>query len=560
MHDFDPSNLKVCGYLRKSSETDDRQVQSISTQAREVEVLSERMKFSIPEESWYRETKSAFTPGRDVFASMVSAIESGAHNAIAVIHTSRIARNPIDAGIIIHLMDRGKLQAVISPSQVYRCTSTWDKWMLAFELINSKKDSDEKSTWVKTGLKTKALKGLPSGVAHLGFLNDFTNEKGNRKWKVDEERFPLVSLVFKRFLEGNISAGRLYLWARNELKLTTPKHKRIGGALVVRSRIYEMLVDPVYAGFFIQGGVRYELDPSLPRIITEDEYRRVLQLLGAKHSPKTKNHVFAFTGFMCGENGEFIGQDPKLQVICDCGRKFAYTHRDECPVCGIKIEKMKHPKYLAFNYYYNVQRKKAGHHTKHVNEKDVVKYVSGYAAKNLTLSPEFADWSRKNLRELADRDIEQRATIVESQEKTRREVDTKKARYREMLADALITPEEYRKDMERLDSIAATPEALVEAQTWLAKADEIVDLTTEFRNIIENGTVEAKRRVLSRLGSNLIWDEKELRISNRKSVQALVNGLNRVRAENPWFEPEKTLADKDESGAFAALRPALLRE
>ena len=93
---------------------------------------------------------------------------------------------------------------------------------------------------------------------------------------------------------------------------------------------------------------------------TADQHYRILQLLGGRHIPKTKKHFGTYTGFIKGADGNFIGQDPKFQVICDCGRKFAYIHRDHCPQCGVRIDETNSPKYLVYVYYYNVKRKKSG--------------------------------------------------------------------------------------------------------------------------------------------------------------------------------------------------------
>src|SRR5258708_15309842 len=456
MKEIDIRELKFGMYNRKSSDSEDKQVQSIATQERENSITAERSSLRLVNDAQYSETKSAFTHGRQVFAQMVRDIERAKINGILVVNPNRLARNSIDGATLIELMDRKKLLAIKTPSKVYFPTST-DKMMLAIEFIFSKKDSDDKSDFVKNGLKTKALKGLPSGVAHIGFLNDFSNEKGNRKWCVDEEMFPLLALLLRRFLEGDISASRLHRWAVKELKLTTPKHKKIGGALISRSRMYEILKDPIYAGVFFQDDVRYPLDISLPRIITEDQYNRIQQLLGAKCAPKTKSYLSPYTGFIKGADSNFIPHDPTLHLICDCRKKFAYLHKDACPACGKKIEDMASPKYLAYTFYYNVRRKKMGQGAKHIEERKVTSYLKKYIAENLTLSRSLADWSRKHIRELADKQNQDNEASIVRKTKMAKEFESRKARYREMLADHLITTEEYRLDTSRLQKTLPTP-------------------------------------------------------------------------------------------------------
>ena len=67
--------------------------------------------------------------------------------------------------------------------------------------------------------------GVPHGVASLGFLNDRTEEKGNRNWMVDEKRLWKIKKLFELFLTGTYSAGKLYKYAIEELKLETVKRR-----------------------------------------------------------------------------------------------------------------------------------------------------------------------------------------------------------------------------------------------------------------------------------------------------------------------------------------------
>lgn len=150
--------------------------------------------------------------------SDVCVIETGKINALHVWHANRLSRNPIDAGMLIHLMDTGKLKEVKTPSRVYYNNAT-DKFLLNLDFSMSKKDSDDKSIVVKRALEGRAIRGLPSGVSKVGFLNDTTEEKGNRKWIVDKIRFPLVKQLFQRMLTGKYSPAQIYRYAKDDLKL-----------------------------------------------------------------------------------------------------------------------------------------------------------------------------------------------------------------------------------------------------------------------------------------------------------------------------------------------------
>ena len=287
-NNLDTSKLNYIIYCRKSSEGEDKQVQSLETQLRELKEHAEKHGLNVIE--IISESKSAHSTGRTGFDRMMELIRTGKANAILVIRANRISRNPIDAGYVISLMDEKKLLYIKTPNSTCYTTSSTDKMMIALELIFSKKDSDDKGDMVKEGQKTKALKGFPHGVATLGFLNDKSEEKGNRKWLVDKTRLNSIKILLEMFLTGTYSAGKLHKYAVEVLKLTTVKRKKLGGELITMSRIYDILKDPIYAGFFFYDGERYELDKSLPRLITEEQHIRIKNILARKNIPKTKTH------------------------------------------------------------------------------------------------------------------------------------------------------------------------------------------------------------------------------------------------------------------------------
>jgi site-specific DNA recombinase len=67
------SNQKYFLYARKSSEDDDRQVMSIEAQLFELREYARKENLEILEE--FQESKSAKTPGREVFGKMMEKVE-----------------------------------------------------------------------------------------------------------------------------------------------------------------------------------------------------------------------------------------------------------------------------------------------------------------------------------------------------------------------------------------------------------------------------------------------------------------------------------------------------
>jgi DNA invertase Pin-like site-specific DNA recombinase len=537
---LDTSKLNYVIYCRKSSEGEDKQVQSLDTQLRELTEHAEKNNLNIVET--ISESKSAFKVGREGFDRMMALMKSGKANAVLVVRANRISRNPIDAGYVVSLMDEKKLLYIRTPNSTCYTSSSTDKMMIALELIFSKKDSDDKGDMVKEGQKSKALKGIPHGGASIGFLNDKTEEKGNRTWKVDPDRFWKIQKLFEMFLTGNYSAGKLYRYAVEELKLDTFKRKVMGGNLIVPSRIYEILKDPVYAGFFFQGGERYELSKALPTIITEQQREKIIQLLSKKAIPKIQNHQSLYSGFLLSDEGDFMGQDVKYQLICDCKHKFAYRGKDTCPNCNKEIDKLENSKYLVKSYYYNNRKKKAKLPYKSIEEAVINKEMESYITENLSFSNDMLQWSKKYIHELKDKEVNDGILISKDRERRNEDFETKKRKMREMLRDGKITDEEYSLDLNVLKKEYSDTEQTLVESNWYEEMIGITDIIEKINDVMKNGTFEAKRSILSQAGSNLTWNDKILSIHSKKSINTLIEGIKRIKSEFPKFEPRNYVA------------------
>ena len=559
MNTIDFSKLKVANYNRKSSESEDKQMLSIQSQIDEAERIREYHK--LPEFiATFRESKSAKTEFvRPEFSQMMAMNDRGEIDAIVCWKPDRLARNMTEGGKIIDRLSSGKLKAIITHDKVYY---PWDNVIvLAVEFGQGKQFVKELSINVKRGQEKKARMGIPHGVASLGFLNDKTEEKGNRKWIVDDLRLGAIRVLFERFLTGTYSAGKLHRYAVNDLKLTTVKRKRIGGDLIVLSRIYEILKDPIYAGFFFQGGERYELEASLPRLITEDEHNKIKEILARKNIPKSQRHETLFAGFIQSEVGKSMGQDVKYQLICDCKYKFAYMDRTHCPQCGREIARLENPKYLTFTYYYNVSKKKAYQPYKSLSEVFVTNKLVSFVENNLTFSESLADWSKKYISELKDKEINESIFKKKKDESDKAEYESKKSRLRNMLRDEQITNEEYKIDLEELNRRYDQSSIKKSDVDWYRKMNEIVDLTLCAIEVLQSGSIQAKRNILSKLGSNLVWNDKELNIYNSSAVNKLVEGIKLAKSISPKFEPSNFVVGKglnEKTDAFSPVFSTML--
>ena len=101
-------------YARKSTDEPDRQILSIEAQITELKEFAERENLEIVET--FIESQTAKIPGRPIFNEMIKRIEFGEAKGILAWHPDRLARNSIDGGQIIYLIDTGKITALKFPT------------------------------------------------------------------------------------------------------------------------------------------------------------------------------------------------------------------------------------------------------------------------------------------------------------------------------------------------------------------------------------------------------------------------------------------------------------
>lgn len=533
---LDFTKLKPASYARKSSESEDKQMLSIISQIEEFERIASFYKLPKLVKS-FEEAKSAKKEfNRPEFSELIAMIKKGSVDAIVCWKLDRLARNMTEGGMLIDLLSSGVLKAIITHDKVYYPSD--NVLLMSVEFGQGKQFVKDLSVNVKRGQTKKASMGVPHGVASLGFLNDKTEEKGNRKWLADKPRLDSIKILLDMFLTGTYSAGKLHQFAINELQLTTVNRKRCGGKLITHSRIYEILKDPIYAGFFFYGNERYELDKNLPRLITEAQHEKIKQILGKRHIPKVQNHTTTYSGFIKSETGDFIGQDITAQVICDCKHKFAHRSKTHCPKCGIAIDQMMQPKYLNYAHYYNVRKKKAKVPYNSIEISKVDEYIKNLFLENVAFSQTLIDWSVTYIHEMKDYEITKKITLSQRKEERIAELQVKKAKSRALLRDEKITTEEYNEDIKMLEEEYADIHRPVESVDWYSRLNEVKDITAEIINVFESDNVQAKRNILSKLGSNLVWDDEKLFIYNTDEINALINGVKSIKLKFPEFEPK----------------------
>ena len=117
MNDEAPQ-IEYCLYARKSSESDERQAMSIDSQIKEMTDLATKEGLNIKEVR--QESHSAKNSGqRPVFVKLLEDIRMGMFNGILTWAPDRLSRNAGDLGMLVDLMDQGKLTQIRTFSQMF---------------------------------------------------------------------------------------------------------------------------------------------------------------------------------------------------------------------------------------------------------------------------------------------------------------------------------------------------------------------------------------------------------------------------------------------------------
>jgi site-specific DNA recombinase len=303
-------------YCRKSTESEDRQVASIASQLTTLQrTFGERPDIEIV--GIYEEAFSAKAPGRVQFGGMLERIERGEADGIIVWAPDRLARNSIDGGRLIYMLDCGVIKDLKFATYTFENNSQ-GKFMLQIMFGQSKYYSDALSDNVKRGNRTKIESGWRPNQAPLGYQNDGTTKTIVK----DPIHFPLVRKMFDLMLTGSYTPKQIALVARDEWGFRTPKRKRIGGTPLAMSSIYKILGNPFYAGVIVWNGQSYpgKHEPA----ISIDDFQVVRRLLERPNRPRAKHYTFAFTGMIrCGACGLGITAEHKFNRY---RRHYVYYH------------------------------------------------------------------------------------------------------------------------------------------------------------------------------------------------------------------------------------------
>ena len=519
--------IKYVAYARKSTDQEEKQITSIDDQLKEIERIGKDCDIV----ETLTEKKSAKTLGRPIFAEMLKKIINREVQGIVCWKLNRLARNPVDGGQIIWMLQTGVIKEIRTEDGVYIPESDTLLLYLHFGMANQ--FSLNLSKDIKRGLKGRAEGGYRPSIAPLGYLNSKYHSKGIEEILVDQERFSKVRKLFDLMLTGQYSPLQLVGVAKNELKLETRGVGKHISKPMGKSNMYRILTNPFYYGEFeFPKGSGKWYEGNHKSIITKFEYDKIQFLLGREGRPRPKTHIFAYTGLMrCDDCGARIIAEEKFKI-----QKNGNSHH-----------------YIYYHCAGNVSKNCT---EKSIEVKVLEKQIDEFLSK-IEIPPEFHKWALKELKKLHENEKSDRNTILSTHRKKYEECVSKLDKLTDLLLEEKISQDVYKikeielqKNKKSLKNLLDNDDERID--NWIKRLESTLTFAQRAHEEFKNGDISKRRQILTALGTEHILKDRSIHIQLEKPLlvlQEVVSESNRISGS---LEPPKDIGNNGQSNEIYA--------
>ena len=479
---------KYLAYCRKSTDEKHKQVLSIKSQVEELKEFARREKLEIVD--WITESKTAKSPGRKGFDQLLHLIKEGKANGILSWHPDRLARNSIDGGKLIYLLDTGKLKTLKFPTFWFENTPQ-GKFMLSIAFGQSKYYVDNLSENVKRGNRHKVKLGIWPNKAPYGYLNNIET----KTIKLDPVESKVIKQVFQMFADGNTSFTNIskFLW-RNGIT------KKDGKPIHI-NQVKRTLMRKFYIGQFFYSGEWHKASHKC--FISKQLFEKVQRQIELKNKSKPKNK-----------------------------RSFPFLGLIKCKECGASITAEQHIKHYqrtkrqARYVYYRCTKKLGECSQPYITQTDLTKQLK----KKITDIALPASWGKQWFEWLErDKALE---TLKSKSETVKLEAGIEKLDQRlekllDLYLDQDLDDQSYKNKKNKLfEQKLELEEKLKKVRTfgssWLEPMEKLIHLALHARKIARKENISRKMYTISQtVGSNLFLEDKLLYLELKKPFTSL---------------------------------------
>lgn len=516
-------------YARKSTESEDKQVQSIDDQIRIMKEVAKDEGLQIVE--ILSEAKSAKEPNvRVKFGEMMKNVSDGKYNVILAWDTSRLSRNAKDGGDLQWLLDSGVLSGIRTHEKWY-CEN--DELLFSIENSMNSRFVKELKAKVKRGMYSKADKGDFPGCPPIGYLNDRIEKKIIK----DPATWDKVSMLWQKALTGTYTVAELTRIADEELRIRKPLKKRSGGGALCHNAVRGILTNPFYAGKLRWAKTIY--NGNHPPMVTEEEFERMQEILKPHHTsrPQKDPYQFLLRGMLtCTECGYAIVTEKKFKKLKDGTiREHRYCH------C---CDKNPHERCKNRSIY--------------IREEELIKQIKDELSK-YTIDEDFFRLAVEALAEEDDIEVAKQNDEIAKYNRLiaqkKNELDgLRRSVYRGIITDNaffLSEQESLEKDIVVLEQ--ERDKVLTVAHDWRETATDIFMFARYAKEDFDSDDWEKKRAVIKRLGA-------DLKLSGRTIQFTPIKYLVPIEKAYPELKEKYNLARTDLQQMKKDLKEDLISE
>jgi site-specific DNA recombinase len=478
------STLKFALYARKSSESEDRQVQSIDDQ---INIMTEQARRDgLTIKLVLSESRSAKKPNnRPEFRKLLEMIKRGEIDAVLCWQINRLSRNPQESGEIQQLLQ----------DEVLKCIQTNDRMFLSddnaiiFSVESSMANQYVRDLVVnvRRGMYSKAERGWLPGKPPIGYKND----RENRTIVVDEERFGLVRQMWDLMLLGNFTVSEITRIADSDWGLRSIKRKRSGDKPLSISAVYTMFQNLFYVGYVPYVG-KLNAGKHTP-MVTQQEFDHVQTLIKHRNNPRPvvteEADPFPYRGLIrCGE----------------CGCLITYSR---------KVKTQKNGNVHTFEYCYCTRRRQDYICTQRqtISPQELTKRIRDEISK-YTIMDDFFKWACRYLDEFNQAEVEKQQQVYDSQVKTIKAIEDELRELNRMRYRNQVDDEFYESEKQALENRLVVLRGVFNDQEEQNKRhrkhmDKYFNFARYAKEDFEGEDDRKRKEVLSIIGQNLLFKD-----------------------------------------------------
>lgn len=478
--------MKPIAYCRKSTDDKDRQVRSLGDQETELILLCH--KFGITHLPTLKESRSGTKINRPIFDQMVKDIKKGKYDTIFCWKLDRLARNFVDAGAIIHLLNTGVIKRIVTPGKDY--VPTDNALMLAVEFGLATQYSRDLSDNIRRSIKNKLLEGKWTNRAPLGYYTD----KETRLVQIDKDYSKYITRIFYLYTKERLSMSEI-----TKIMFDEGFRTRTGRRLYLAG-ISRILADPFYMGMMVNKGTLYS-GVHAPLISKEvfDEARNIAE---GKAQVRAQKLFFPLRGFL---------------TCANCGCLLTAT-----------VQK-------GYHYYYCTNGKKiCDEHKVYLREKDIYPLVAEELTK-LSFTQRKIDLTYRSIQEAKNKPQDNIIFAEENLNKLITSITTKKNKLMDLFLRSSIDQETYdKKSLEFENELTTVNDQLnrLKGKKTSSTFEQVKNLF-ELANTMEKSFIEGKDpkkyQILNLVLLNATVSKgKILKTQYKSSYQLLANSSKNI--------------------------------